>query len=74
MSSAIEEGYDYIVQFADQLDEQVLSGQLTIEIQLQIREQLMVLQNLLDRYNDIGVANLFREQILPLLKGIPSHN
>ncbi|WP_010286848.1 hypothetical protein [Kurthia massiliensis] len=66
----IEEGYNKIMQFASCIDVYTASNTISIQMQLQLKQQLILLQNLLDICDDEGVAQLFIKEIKPLLRNV----
>lgn len=70
----IEEGYKLIIKFADYIDQLVETNIMSVSLKNSIQQHLITLQNLLDIFDDKGVAQLFEEEIRPLMMNIINVN
>ena len=66
----IDEGYSFIIMFSDELDLLCAHGYVNQKLKNEIQIQLILLQRLLNDYEDILVAEHFEFQILPLVSQI----
>lgn len=68
--SNIDEGYSLIIMFSDELDLLCARGNVNQKLKNEIQVQLILLQSLLNDYEDMLVADHFESQIIPLVSQI----
>lgn len=63
----IEDGYQLIMQFTTIVDETLATQIVPSSIKQSLQQQLIILQKLLDAYDDQAVAQLFDQEITQIV-------